>query len=86
MVKDILNTAVGFLALRYGVIYVIELVVYSTNRIFRRRQMTTLERELLRALNDLTSVIQCAQCTDEWEIEIEQALDAIESATGSRSC
>ena len=48
--------------------------------------MTTLERVLLRALQDLTGTIQCAPCTDEWDIEIEQALDAIESAMGSRSC
>ena len=48
--------------------------------------MTTLERVLLRALNNLTGAIQCAPCTDEWETEIEQALDAIEDATGSRSC
>ncbi len=46
----------------------------------------TLERILVRALKDITGAIKCAPCTDEWEIEIEQALDAIESATGSRSC
>lgn len=46
---------------------------------------TALEIKLLKALKDLTGAIECAPCTDEWLVEIEQALDAIEQATGSRS-